>query len=227
MRDRAWDPDRRFPWPEIKHRWEQEWDMKKPVLLEKSPPDIVRAFEIERVFRPSYFIAMIRDPYAFCEGRRRRHKTAIELSAKFWVTCATYQLQNIKGLENVIYFRYEDFAEHPEWAKSQILSFMPELRDLDATKSFKVRSIQEGSAHKIHNLNQVKIDQLSARDIREINCVLRKNDDLMAFYGYQYLESNARQSLRHLKTTVRLAALKSIDITRKAGALIVNRRRQN
>jgi hypothetical protein len=80
---------------------------------------------------------VIRDPYAFCEGRRRRHKTAIALSAEFWVKCASYQLRNIKELEKAIYFRYEDFAERPEWTKAQILGFMLELQDLDITRSFK------------------------------------------------------------------------------------------
>ncbi len=119
MRKGAWNPEQKFPWNKIKHNWEEIWDMNKPVALEKSPPNILRAFEIEKVFCPASFIAMIRNPYAVCEGLRRNIKATeikggvqkragfvraltqdpdklfygdeIEVAARFWVKCARYQ----------------------------------------------------------------------------------------------------------------------------------------
>ena len=51
MRDGAWDPEKKFPWAQIKARWEAVWDTNKAVLIEKSPPNIVRAFEIEKALQ--------------------------------------------------------------------------------------------------------------------------------------------------------------------------------
>ena len=96
MRKNPWNPQRTFPWNVIKSKWEEVWDCSKPILLEKSPPNIIRAFEIEKVFSPAYFIAMIRNPYAFCEGFSRRNSTSMEDAAKFWVKCAEYQIKNIQ-----------------------------------------------------------------------------------------------------------------------------------
>ncbi len=195
MRDGAWDPSKQFPWPDIKEKWEQVWDMSKPILLEKSPPNLVRALEIQQAFEPAYFIAIIRDPYAFCEGRRRRHKSKIAQSAEFWVKCANYQLRNIKELDRVTYFRYEDFAGEPERARAQILAFMPELLDLDVTRSFKARSVQGSGERKIYNFNREKMDRLSAADIRAINSVLKDNQEVMDFYRYAYVKPSLRQTL--------------------------------
>ncbi|MBA2409742.1 MAG: sulfotransferase [Gammaproteobacteria bacterium] len=201
MREDPWNPQKRLPWLAIKEQWEEVWDMSKPILLEKSPPNVARAFAIEKFFRPAYYIAMVRDPYAFCEGRRRRHPKNIELSAEFWVDCATYQLQNIKGLEKVIHFRYEDFTDRPVDIRNRILEFLPALQDLDVTQSFEARSIQGRGAKQIRNFNQEKIDRLTARDIKAVNSVLREHDHLMTYFGYEYLEPTVGQSLRYLRST--------------------------
>jgi hypothetical protein len=214
---KPWDPQKIIPWMEIKEQWEQAWDMSKPILLEKSPPNIVWALDIEKVFQPAYFIAIMRDPYAFCEGRRRRHKNSeIRVSAEFWANCAGYQRRNIEGLKNITHFKYEDFADSPMDIRNQILSFLPELQDIDVTQSFKARSIQGRGEQKIRNFNQEKIDRLSVRDIREINAVLEQHDQLMTFFGYKYLEPSAAQSVRHLKSTV---VANTLAATRRAKRL--------
>jgi len=32
-----WDPLKQIPWERVKRVWYEEWDLKKPILLEKSP----------------------------------------------------------------------------------------------------------------------------------------------------------------------------------------------
>ena len=99
-----------MPWNVIKEKWENAWDLEKPVLLEKSPAHLIRAFEIEQVFDGALFIVMIRDPYAFAEGRARRYKKTMQDNAEHWVRCARYQIKNIEGLKNTIHFTYSTFA---------------------------------------------------------------------------------------------------------------------
>jgi hypothetical protein len=221
--ERRWEPDHKLPWEDIKQKWEQAWDMTKPVLLEKSPPHIIRAFDIERVFLPAYFIVMIRDPYAFCEGVRRRDRVNVGSGAEFWARCATYQVRNIEGLKNVIYFKYEDFADDPASAKDQILDFIPELQHLDITASFDARSIK-GRGHRIRNFNREKINRLCAKDIRDINTVLKQNDHLMTFYGYEYLEPSAGLSIKYFMTTGLPKTLKALSQASKVKVRLRNRR---
>jgi hypothetical protein len=227
MYERRWDPGVKFPWLDIKARWEQEWDMTKPLLLEKSPPNIVRAAEIENAFDPSYFVALIRNPYAFCESARRR-KNTIRGAAERWVECATYQVRNIKGLKNLIYFRYEDFADGPEQIKTQILDFMPALQTIDITRSFEARSILGRGAKRIRNFNRENIDRLSIQEFAQINEVLRQNEHLMNFFGYEYLKPTVAQSLRHFKVRVRCKTAKYVGRVKKSRFLLIyNRTRHN
>lgn len=223
---KPWDPRKVIPWAEVRQGWERVWDMSKSILLEKSPPHIVWALEIEKAFTPAYFIAMMRDPYAFCEGRRRRHpESHIKVSAEFWADCANYQIRNIERLERITFFRYEDFAERPMDIRSQILDFMSELEDIDITKSFKARSIGRSRELAIQNLNREKIDRLSTRDIRDVNSVLRRHDHLMDYFGYGYLEPNFGHSLRFFKATAASHASVALHKTKRFSAHLLTRRR--
>ena len=66
--DDRWNIGLKYDWEFIKKEWLKHWDISKPILLEKSPPNLIRAFDIQSCFQPCYFICMIRNPYAFCEG---------------------------------------------------------------------------------------------------------------------------------------------------------------
>jgi len=187
MRDDPWNPDKLMPWAEIKAKWERAWDMSKPILLEKSPPNIVRAFEIEKHFAPAHFIAMVRNPYALCEGLQRRREMEAETAARRWVFHATHQMQNVTKLKRIIHFTYEELSDTPALIKKKILAFMPQLQNLDLTQSFEVHSVQGVGARPLHNFNHEKIARLSAADIRRINAVLKAHEHLVKFFGYQFI----------------------------------------
>src|SRR5262245_60432659 len=74
MRDKPWDARHALPWAEIKRVWESYWDNTKPVLLEKSPPNIIRTKDILANFQPVKFVVMVRNPYAQSEGLMRRNQ---------------------------------------------------------------------------------------------------------------------------------------------------------
>jgi hypothetical protein len=193
----------------------------------EEPPAIVRAFEIEKFFSPCYFIAMMRNPYAFCEGRRRRDWGDIIASAQAWVSHAADQVRNIKGSRNISYFKYEDFADNPAAIKAQILGFMPELKDIDIKESFNARSVRGRGDLPIRNFNQEKIDLLAPSDIRKISAVLRRHDHLMSFFEYEYLRPTMGHSVRYLKATGTSTALnKTINKTKRVWARLLHRGQQ-
>jgi hypothetical protein len=184
----------------IKAEWEKVWDLKCPILLEKSPPNLMHAFDIERTFEQSYFIVMIRDPYAFAEGLTRRKITTLEGAADFWRRCAEHQIQNIKGLQHVLYFTYEDFTHDPEATSERILRFLPQLEGLDHQALFQVHSILGNQPRRITDMNQIKIRQLSPREIKAFNHFLQPNLDLLAFFNYELIQPNFRHSLMHYQS---------------------------
>ena len=109
---KRWDKNKKLPWKAIKIQWEKYWDKSKAILLEKSPPNIICASEIEIEFSPSYFLCITRNPYAFCESLIRKNNLLAEDAAKFVIECLEYQRFNVDNLKNVLYFSYENFVNN-------------------------------------------------------------------------------------------------------------------
>ena len=193
-----WNPSKTIKWETVKKRWEEEWDHCKTVLLEKSPPHLVRAQQLEQHFTSSHFLIMVRNPYAFCEGiRRRRSKNTTYYNiAKFWVICSRYQIRNIGQLKNSMCLTYEELTNNPTQVSRKIIGFLPELEELKLEGNF---SVFEKSM-KISNLNEEQIRRLSDGDIYEINMVLREYRDFMSFFGYDYLEPRGKVRFKTLRT---------------------------
>jgi hypothetical protein len=193
-----WNPSKMIQWEIVKERWEEEWDYDKPILLEKSPPHLVRANQLEQHFPESFFLIMVRNPYAFCEGIRRRHykNSSYYNIAKFWVICSKYQIDNIVKLKKSILFTYEELTSNPNRVSEKIIEFIPELREFRLGEEFNVFE----KSMKISNLNQKQINRLSDGDIYEINMVLRKYPDIMSFFDYDYLEQEGKIRFKTLRT---------------------------
>nr|WP_222615449.1 sulfotransferase [Persicimonas caeni] len=209
MRGRHWDPDYEIPWERVRLEWEKEWDSSKEFLLEKSPPNLLRAAAIQEHFEPAYFIGMIRNPYAFCEGVARRPDNDMDVAsaAEFWLQCAQAQTRNKAELDHILFFTYEEFAEDPAAIRDRILEFLPELECLD---------LDEPSDHSfmghepiIRNLNPIQIRRLTSRDIARINRVLRREPQLMADFGYDFIEPSLAQTIGSLKAKASSYALRA------------------
>ncbi|MEM9884533.1 MAG: sulfotransferase [Bacteroidota bacterium] len=184
--DYRWDSRHKMPWEDIKIEWHKYWDITKPILLEKSPPNTVRALDIENVFQPVYFICLMRNPYAICEGWLRRLTKNIDDPIQIIQKCLFYQRKNLDQLENSIYLKYEDLVDKPNYSKKQIISFLPDLVDLDFDKKFTAHNSRNKKLSLI-NLNREKIDRLSIKDINRATYLLRPYESLVNSFGYELL----------------------------------------
>jgi len=200
MRQAPWNPDVKLPWKRIKDVWDGYWDHDKPLLVEKSPPHIIRTGEILEHFSPVYFLLMVRNPYAHCEGLMRRNQVNAQEAAKFTVRCLRKQAENASRLNNILCFTYEELVASPESISGKIQSSIPQIGDLKPTQSFEVRSIDGVVKRGIVDLNRKKINNLSASDLKEINEVLKSNADVMNHWGYEYYEPSRYHALTYLRT---------------------------
>lgn len=62
----------------LSEQWGKHWDLRKPVLVEKSPPNIVRMRFLQALFPTASFIMVV------------RHPVIVSLSTKKWAKGATY-----------------------------------------------------------------------------------------------------------------------------------------
>jgi hypothetical protein len=204
MRGDAWNQQKSIPWESVKQVWKGYWANDMPVLLEKSPPNLLRAFKIQDHFQPAYFVAMIRNPYAFCEGQARRHRNSdVRKSAKFWVTCARFQLKNIRELERLTWFTYEEMTQRPQSVMKNVSHLLPELHDLGVDIDVSPRNSMGRIVSGVPtNLNSSKIASLGNRRISEINSILEKYPELMEFFGYEYIKPSLGHSVHHIASSL-------------------------
>lgn len=187
MRDKPWDPDQPRPWPQIKAVWESYWDKSKPVLLEKSPPNLLHARAIAANFQPVKFIIMVRNPYAQSEGLMRRNLWPVGRAAHFSITCLRVQLQNARALDDVLVLTYESLVQDPQQVCQKIVSFMPELADMDHAASFELHSVDGTLNRPITDLNTKKIAAIPPDSFTAMNTIFTQHQDLLESWGYELL----------------------------------------
>ena len=187
MREQPWNRDHILPWPQIKAVWETYWDTKKSVLLEKSPPNIIRTQAILANFKPVKFIIMVRNPYAHSEGLMRRNNWSVKRAANFSIMCLRTQLENTRELDGVLVLTYESLVLNPAKACQKIAQFMPELSDMNTEASFEIHSIDGTLSRPITDLNTVKIASLSAATIASMNDVFSQHPETLKAWGYELL----------------------------------------
>jgi hypothetical protein len=176
------NPDN-YRWEKIAFCWREQWNMKRPILVEKSPQNLLRTQMMAEAFPNSKFIISLRNPYAFCEGVHRKFGYDHTVAAEHWVKCAQHQIQNIKTLENSIFFTYEELCDRTATTCDKIVRFVPELKKLNPHRSFRRKRYERIKGLK--NLNTVQISRLRVKDVRNINTVLAPNRKLLERFGYE------------------------------------------
>ena len=182
-----WDPTKKINWKEIHDIWDKYWDKSKAILLEKSPPNICRALNIEKEFKNAHFICLVRNPYAQAEGIIRRNNASAEYAANFALKCLEYQKENIEKLENIIIISYEELTKNHRETKNKLISFLPELSDINTEMRFSAHNIRGARNMKITNLNEEKIKKIEKNNLAIINSIFKQKSDLLNYFNYKIL----------------------------------------
>lgn len=184
---KRWDKKLDFDWNSIKEEWHKYWDLRKPILLEKSPPNIIRAKSIEKAFKNSFFIIFYRNPYAQCESLiRRSDKTGYD-AAHFAINCLIAQKENILFLKRKTQLSYETLTSSPDSVPQLLSNFIPELIDVNINKKFSAHNYLNMKME-IRNLNSEKIKNLTESQLKEINSVFFKNIEVLNYFNYALIK---------------------------------------
>jgi hypothetical protein len=168
---------------QAKKDWLEHYPNRPGVLLEKSPPNTLRSLWLQKHFSPSRFLAIVRHPYAVCEGIRRRRNYSIEQAAQHWFTANTCLLEDMEFLLRSLLIRYEDLVSNPERCLNQVQDFLGIARYSlqDACENVEAHSL-EGNTYGLINLNDKSFSKLSAGDLATINRIC---GSLMSRFGYE------------------------------------------
>jgi hypothetical protein len=192
-----WDPRKVVDWCRVEERWRAHWNLDRTILLEKSPPHLIRAPQLEAHFPESRFVVMIRNPYAFCEGVRRRwgRRYTWRNLALFWVTVARYQVENARTLRRTLTLTYEELVTDPTGTCGRLVTFLPELGQLEPSAR---HDVFERSAP-VTDLNREQIARLSPWAIATISEALGPHRNLLDHFGYELLTPSRPVFIRGLR----------------------------
>jgi len=150
----------------LKYDWSFHFPLEPRVALVKGTQNSVRSTWIERQFPGSRFIAIVRHPFAVCEGIHRRAGSSMVLAAQHWKAANEILLDDLEKLQRSMLIRYEDLCERPQ----QVLREMAEFLDLEADGLAHILDqplhapTETGKPMVITNQNHASIDRLSAGD---------------------------------------------------------------
>jgi hypothetical protein len=106
--------------------WSRYWDTTKPVLLEKSPPNLIRNRFLQAMFPESWFVVVTRHPVAvsYATWTRRPRKTRLDSLFEHWVVCHERFEGDLPHLKRVLVVPYELFVGDPESWLRRIYGFL-------------------------------------------------------------------------------------------------------
>ncbi|MDC0249733.1 sulfotransferase [Flavobacteriales bacterium] len=182
-----WNANKEIDWKEIHYIWDKYWNRSKSIFLEKSPPNICRAEKIEQEFKNGKFICLVRNPYSQIEGEIRRNGTKAKQAAELNIQYLKYQKNNIEQLKHTLLISYEALTENTNATKEAIISFLPDLSDINTGLKFTANNIRNETSMRITNLNSEKIDRLKENDVSIINSVFKKEEALLNYFNYQII----------------------------------------
>ena len=99
--------------------WGAYYDLTRPVLLEKSPPNLIRADYFRSLFPGCRFIFIVRHPICVALATRKWSKTSVLELLLHWVI-AHRRMASQCG-DDTIVLRYEDFIAAPEYFLDRVL----------------------------------------------------------------------------------------------------------
>lgn len=171
------------PADRAKFDWLRHYPRQSGYLLEKSPPNTLRSRWLQENFRPARFVAIIRHPYATCEGIRRRAGCELGPAAEHWAKSMELMFEDIQHLQQCHWFRYEDLTADPETELGKIEAFLGLSSPLDRSElgKVKVHSI-DGKTTGLQNLNDKSLANLTDEDLRTIDAAA---GEMMRRLGYE------------------------------------------
>lgn len=142
---------------ELFEQWSPHWDLSSTVLLEKSPPNVVRTRFLQALFRYSSFVVLTRHPIAVSLATQKWSWTTLPSLIEHWCICHERVQQDHRSLRSVLRLRYERFVADPVRALGRICA----LLQIDSHKAQEV--IRTGVNEKYFRVWRRRLDSIGRR----------------------------------------------------------------
>ena len=160
--------------------WGSHWDLKCPVLVEKSPPNLVRARFLQAMFPRTAFVFIVRHPVAVALATQKWSKTSTSSLLDHWARAHRILGEDLPQLHRACMIRYEDLVSNPSRIIQQLARF---LEVEQATESDEGPPVDATVNRHYFNLWE------SSGDIQPLRSALSSwsldNGDILDKFGYR------------------------------------------
>jgi hypothetical protein len=195
-----WDGNKKVDYQSVKAVWLKTYQERKStepaidVVVEKSPPNMVRISSLASQFKRVSFLANNRNPYAHCASLFFRRYQSIEEDtadhrmvftelARNWIIRSRIVMDTMSAL-SVPLMTYETFCEDP----ARILSLLKLPEEVADTVDVNAEvNVKDYKPQKIANQNERQIAKLSTEQINIVSSVIEPHDKILSFFGYSLL----------------------------------------
>jgi len=109
--------------------WGRYWDLDKPVLIEKSPPNLTKMRFFQAMFPSSHFIVVMRHPAAVATATQKWSRKIARWFrphrlVRHWVRCHEIVAVDAPRLDRLTVVRYEDLMSDPDAEIRRLFRFL-------------------------------------------------------------------------------------------------------
>lgn len=108
----------------LMQEWGKYWDFSKTILIEKSPPNLIRTRFLQYLFPDSKFITIIRHPIAVGYATKYWTKQPLKELMEHWLKAHQIYFDDVKYIKHHLEVKYEDLIHQPEKELAKIGTFL-------------------------------------------------------------------------------------------------------
>jgi hypothetical protein len=108
----------------LSRAWAPHFDLSKPTLVEKSPPNLTKSLYLQALFPEAYFVMVMRHPIAVAIATARWSKTSRHSLVAHWLQAYEIMAGDLPRLKHAATLRYEDMVADPQAEYQRLLRFL-------------------------------------------------------------------------------------------------------
>jgi hypothetical protein len=104
--------------------WGRHWDLSRPVLVEKSPPNLVRTRFLQALFPEASFVIVLRHPLPVAFATQKWSGSSIASLVEHWLVAHERFEFDRPHLHRLHVVRYEELVERPRAMLDAVFAFL-------------------------------------------------------------------------------------------------------
>ena len=106
------------------HEWSAYWDLSLPLLVEKSPPNILRMRFLQALFPESLFLIILRHPIAVAEATAKTARVSLIQLIEHTLYCYELMKEDMNYIQSFYLLRYEDLCNNPQGILDEVFKWI-------------------------------------------------------------------------------------------------------